>query len=284
MEKIENFQNFIPYATFLYEKHFQALILKSSKKLTFYVDEVMSLTNLEQLGDILQKNDFWADRQTEFFKFFIVNTTDTIEFVANVRHSKDLCSNHTRQSLNTFDKSSRRWRKKLEYFKHHKNFHGCPIRFYSRLNTFYYPEGYSSNMPYDQETRLGHLGLKNPKIMKGVVSDIIKMMAKNANFTPLFENHITAPENTDVIISTYVGGSQLIPQGAVIAYMRYYFLITPNDPYTYYERLILPFDDFTWYLMFFTFGFAFGSILFINKMPKKIREIIYGKGDSLILG
>jgi len=59
---------------------------------------------------------------------------------------------------------------------------------------------------------------------------------------------------------------------------RVKFLLTPGEPYTIYEKLMLPFDHATWIGLLITFGVAFGTVFFINTYSLRIQELVYGRG------
>jgi hypothetical protein len=59
--------------------------------------------------------------------------------------------------------------------------------------------------------------------------------------------------------------------------LPYTILVTPGELYTPYEKLLLPFDFWTWILVFVTFSMTFLSIFIINHMPEKIKDVVYGK-------
>jgi hypothetical protein len=55
-----------------------------------------------------------------------------------------------------------------------------------------------------------------------------------------------------------------------------YFLSTPAEAYTPYEKMILPFDLSTWILLNVTFVTAFAVIFIVNRFPGHIQELFYG--------
>lgn len=53
------------------------------------------------------------------------------------------------------------------------------------------------------------------------------------------------------------------------------------EPYTNYEKMILPFDSDTWIYFILFFCFAFVGISLINLMPKTFKNLVYGKGVKM---
>jgi len=52
--------------------------------------------------------------------------------------------------------------------------------------------------------------------------------------------------------------------------------VTPSDKYTAYEKLILPFDFYTWILIFVTFLMTFATIFITNRLSKSTQDLVYG--------
>jgi hypothetical protein len=59
---------------------------------------------------------------------------------------------------------------------------------------------------------------------------------------------------------------------------RMVFAITPAEEYKPYEKILLPFDELTWYLLLGTFGFSFGAIFAVSLMRKRWQDVVYGEG------
>jgi hypothetical protein len=58
---------------------------------------------------------------------------------------------------------------------------------------------------------------------------------------------------------------------------RYRLYATPAEPYTAYEKLLLPFDTKTWILLIATFLVTLVIILIINKLSRRAQNIVYGR-------
>lgn len=61
----------------------------------------------------------------------------------------------------------------------------------------------------------------------------------------------------------------------------YMIYVLPGEPYTGYEKLILPFDTLTWTYLLLTFGVAFFVILIVNNLPKTFQIYLYGDGVNM---
>ena len=60
-----------------------------------------------------------------------------------------------------------------------------------------------------------------------------------------------------------------------------YVMYSPPEPYTNYEKMILPFDPTTWMYLGFVFGCAFIMIFIMNLLPPVFKDIFYGKNVKM---
>lgn len=58
---------------------------------------------------------------------------------------------------------------------------------------------------------------------------------------------------------------------------KYAFLVTRGKKYSAYEKMILPFDDWTWFEIIATFIIGTASIMFIRKLPQYVQDFIFGR-------
>jgi hypothetical protein len=54
-------------------------------------------------------------------------------------------------------------------------------------------------------------------------------------------------------------------------------LLTPAELYDSYEKLLFPFDFWTWIFLLIIFGCSFLSIVVIGRLPAKIKNAVYGE-------
>jgi hypothetical protein len=55
-------------------------------------------------------------------------------------------------------------------------------------------------------------------------------------------------------------------------------VITEAELYKPYEKILLPFDGLTWYLLLMTFGIAFGAIFAVSRLSRRWQDVVYGQG------
>ncbi|KAG5666813.1 hypothetical protein PVAND_014823 [Polypedilum vanderplanki] len=164
------------------------------------------------------------------------------------------------------------------------------------LNTFYFDE--SKEHIGLKFANLSELALKienNKVTYRGLMHEVIQSIAKIVNFTThyrIYDGEFLYVQNSvnfhkTLIISTekfgnlanrtYFGLHFSIP----FAKEEYYYTVTPNDLYTNYEKLTMPFDGITWILLILTFGLTFGLIFMINIYYKWLRTIVCGEGIKM---
>jgi hypothetical protein len=133
----------------------------------------------------------------------------------------------------------------------------------------------------------------------GIVPIIFRDMTKRFNFTDAYQpGNILSIEDfvkTKTIKLIHINGSYKKPNvyfdvfqiqnrdvmhhtTTTFIQSRVKLLITPEEPYTIYEKLLLPFDDATWISIIVTFLIAFLAVFVINFFSNKIQELVYGKG------
>lgn len=58
---------------------------------------------------------------------------------------------------------------------------------------------------------------------------------------------------------------------------RIYIYTSPGELYTPYEKLLLPFDDFTWILLAITFFLTIAIIFILKQLSLSTQYLIYGE-------
>ncbi|CAG9808659.1 unnamed protein product [Chironomus riparius] len=213
------------------------------------------------------------------FEYILHDTSDSINLVTFEWFTIEGCNQPAIEKINSMNKTTLKWDKKLETLKKYRNFYNCKLISGVTLeikNTFYIDK--FSDKP------------------KGLLVDIFMAMSKYVNFNPwiqivsfdlqtrpekrvpsdyfLFQEHkkiqVLHEIRTQVDSNYHV--SMTFAESSLI------FLITPGEPYTISEKLFLPFDDETWIWLTLTFVVTFIVILILNRMPLKYQNIVYGEG------
>ncbi|KAG5669121.1 hypothetical protein PVAND_017017 [Polypedilum vanderplanki] len=221
------------------------------------------------------------------FEFIITMDKVSINLTALVLFSPNLCGKFSLKLLNSFDLKSQKWKNELKNFNHFDNFHGC-------LMTFFVEDGI--NFYYDDHKSINHeqFAFVNMKFY-GITHEIVKKLTKDLNIT----GHYTLVNRnlgefwsgSKNFMGHFEFGSHFYSVGFTGIYtavhfshpiytMEYYYLVTPNDLYTNYEKLLMPFDFTTWILLSVTISLAFGIIFVSFKFPKWLQILIHGAGKT----
>lgn len=68
-------------------------------------------------------------------RYFVVNFPDKVVLMTYDRWTEKVCNNFTLTTVNSFDKSTRKWQKPLENYEKLKNLHGCKLEVREKLLT-----------------------------------------------------------------------------------------------------------------------------------------------------
>jgi hypothetical protein len=287
---------------------------KAPKEFRFlvYLNELVSLEKLREVMKPYGKNNF-KEVDVRHFEYFITHDSDSVVLAANLLFSDQSCLKFDQKELNRFSKRSSEWEKPLVDFKHFDNFFGCKVPFEGH----FYNDEIMQHRKERTESVLkealkpgGHVYVKgqgdtvksldHPIMVekaerksnfRGLLFDVVEIMSKRANFTPSYKYKAKtdtivndSPQGFELInepvYSWSTGISMVFHQVMQLSFVDLIFLVTLNDRYTNFEKLWFAFDETTWMLLGITFVFTFGSIFIINLTPKRVRRIIYGKGEE----
>jgi hypothetical protein len=180
--------------------------------------------------------------------------------------TKDTCTaNQT--LLNTFDKKTQTWEQKLKYEEKFMNFNNCKI-----LIGMY---DFTTLMAYFSNGEL-----------KGFQKDIAEILGQKGNFTPKYyvvKDDETTYQNRTYLLSFAIGSHnihnlQCCHITKTFKQIQEHFLISQSEAYNSYEKLVMPFDAATWFLLILTFIIAFTVIFCAKKSSQAVRNRIYGRG------
>jgi hypothetical protein len=235
----------------------------------------------------------------QHFEYFLYNDGDgVIVLSANVMFSDGSCDRFKMTNLNTFNTSSRKWNQKLESWSFFENFNGCLFSFLIPISNLVYSDLLKNNLHDDYtENNLRHELRSDSYKLQGLANELLVAMSKRANFTFHYVLHERNPItlyhryfryrnfmlNREKIIYLTVNdiavNCMIFHCSKTIETLDYYYLVTPNDLYTNYEKLMMPFDQVTWILLMITFGFTFGIIFGVHRCPQWIKNLVFGAGE-----
>jgi hypothetical protein len=277
----------------------QKMITKKSRPLKFlvYVEEIENSELILSNMSHYIKRPWMNTVNLQSFEFFLTRDHSSINLTANVLFSEVKSMKYSLKLLNSFDMKSQKWNQKLRNFDHFSNFYDCVLSFALNFDNLAYSQeirDYLHNPILNEEKLRLAMMNKNFKV-EGLMSELLQLMAKRANFTVhiVLDNgnpsnpgnaftsrnyEITGPRTIYLMTSNIDISSELYHWSDQVGYTCYYYLVTPNDFYTNYEKLVMPFDELTWILLLLTFGLTFGMIFGLHRCPRWIRTIVFGSG------
>ncbi|CAG9811684.1 unnamed protein product [Chironomus riparius] len=207
-----------------------------------------------------------------FYHAFFIIIEDHFVTLATVEWFGNVCNQPQLTRVNTFNKITKKWTKKLQNYEKFMNFQGCqlvkmlPMNYQSHNNDFYW--GYAAKKhnftAVYQPTKIADM-----KWLETFNPETITYLAVNNTFNE--------PNVVYFVYSASDLSHQTIRMTNTFEEVRYLVITTPADAYTAYEKLLLPFDYETWILLLVTFILTILSILIINRLSKSSQNIVYGK-------
>jgi hypothetical protein len=108
---------------------------------------------------------------------------------------------------------------------------------------------------------------------------LMKIICERLNFTAAY---VRSDAHPDFSIGIYMDFDSKIDLDTAVTSPftvgRLQFVISEAELYKPYEKILLPFDGLTWYLLLATFGIAFGVIFAVSFMKKRWQYVVYGEG------
>lgn len=222
------------------------------------------------------------------FSYFFVKSQRDFELKTFEWWTEQACNTPQLLTLNTFNTTLGNWQKPLEIQDKFLNFHNCTVKSFS--NTFVIPmidvakkKGYV----YFNPQGVGVLAKREALEIR-----LINIIAVRGNFTPqralihdfgyrigLGFGCVQDLQHEDFVIHYESVFTKLfnLTCNSVFHQQALITMYSPPEPYSNYEKMIMPFDTDTWLYIGITFLSAFVIIFFINLLPKRIRDVIFGE-------
>ncbi|KAG5666517.1 hypothetical protein PVAND_014538 [Polypedilum vanderplanki] len=238
-------------------------------KFLIYVEKIKSVGKLLEIMNKFNINRFDHSTDLRAFEFFLTNEENFVTLSTNVLYSEDECKNYHVKDLNRFEKSAQMWLIDLENFDHFSNFYECVLTFQASYSwgPFWYTENYEENNCI--------LKIKNSQV-RGINHLIIELAAKKFNF--LFNYTVFVDKSDDNYqeqkkhIHFTMGDvdyeSGVSRWSEPCGSTDFYYLVTENEFYTNYEKVLMPFDLTTWILLFVTISLTFVIIFGTYGLPQ----------------
>ncbi|CAG9809759.1 unnamed protein product [Chironomus riparius] len=235
-----------------------------------------------QVGDFYDlrfKKLYWRKGLPAEYSYFLFEREESFTLLSLEWYSEKACNKAQFITINEFNKADNKWIKKLEVGKKFRNFYGCLISM--DVGNFF------KHIYFDHKGR-----------PKGPLVDIFNGMSVRGNLTQHiqrvytyfdknFKIRIAKMQNAkyDMIPELVLTLPEInVPKVQEMTHLTTYFyeitysfMISPPEPYSAFEKLLLPFDETTWIFFIAVFLYAFVSILVINLVSSNLQDMFYGE-------
>ncbi|CAG9806530.1 unnamed protein product [Chironomus riparius] len=213
--------------------------------------------------------------QITLYEYFLIQSQIGLELITFEWFTETECNYPMIISMNFFNTNLMRWKNELIIPEKFRNFHGCMLTIGVTVGRM-------------------HTALDEKNRPAGPSIDLFKAMATLGNFTwnyqlmvnDMYRGMVGVPRNGRIIdIQIYFQ----VPRVAFsritdIMHLttpfieeRVSFVLTEAEPYSSYEKLLLPFDTLTWIFCLTIFLCAFTCIFVINLTSPSMQNLVYGQ-------
>jgi hypothetical protein len=247
-------------------------ILQTPNKILFFLDRE-NMIDLNLLKEDLKHSSKGINQ----YAYYLLDSSKKVELMTFEWWTEKACNQAQIVTVNTLDKQSSKWRQKLKIQEaKFMNYHGCTLKSQSVDYRVKFTElaKYYGLKEFDQSVY--------DKVEK-FQDKIAKLLAEQGNFSIIRSEYdiFKDDEQNYVFYQTAQNLNNDVPHlesGCSVPYYDNILLIiySPPDPYTNYEKMVLPFDASTWMYLLITFSIFLVSISVLLKMSREIQNIAFG--------
>lgn len=250
--------------------------------LTYY--ELKSSKIFENFKNLM----FFSDK-VFIHSFFVINEKETVRLVSIEWYSEHICNEAHLKTLNIFHKDTMRWESKLEYYEKFMNYYECEL-------VMMLPVPHENGILYHVSGYAVLNTLKKSYKMHGITPKVFQIASKIHNFTEgyqfvkaekdfiskfskknvnpvIFNNSIKIPQVHFEMLRAHIKTSFLQMTNYFVS-QRTYIVVTPDKPYTSFEKFLLTFDKSTWILLIVVVFATFFTILILNRSSLRAQDFV----------
>ena len=193
------------------------------------------------------------------FRSYLIEENNQIVLYGLMWFTPQMCGVQQLKKINRYSIVSQKWTTDVFFTSTITDFFGCTL-------TVQLKSGYTV-APDRKSYKL-----------EGVITEITKILSSDLNFRieyNLADEEEFKKDRYHVYVDLYMiierlDCAHVISSGFVV-------VVPPGEPYTSYEKLLLPFDDLTWILLLIFFGIGFAVVILIrlSKSPS-LNEWVIG--------
>ena len=198
----------------------------------------------------LKKRDLQDTINENTFGTFLIEENNEISLNTMTMFTEQKCSEPQLLEINRFSASKIKWETQQFFNPELKNFYGCEVKvdFSQNFLPFLHSEEINESIIYAE----------------GAVYEMVVELSRSLNFTQCKSFYCDCPHfecrplgQLDEILNAFALSDPILSTSDV-------FIVPPGEPYTCWEKLLLPFDEATWMWLGITFAVAFLVIIFIK--------------------
>lgn len=200
-----------------------------------------------------------------YFQLFYTEN-NSISLFNNILYPNGSC-NPTFNRVNSFSQQTMEW-ESPNFIQKYDDYLNCNVKvIYTKLDP-----------PIDYF--LSHeINKKGNKILTGYLGELANIFASKHNIKYNLDFEMS-DRNFDIFIDTFydfvdlslLNGHMTTP----VLFSRTTVVVTRGAPYSFFERLILPFDCATWICLIITFSVALCTIFVVYWLSEDIQKFVFG--------
>lgn len=241
--------------------------LQPLKFLIFIENCPLDLMKQNIASYVTRKRQTFQAGDIETFEYILINDGSSLHLSVIEWFTSEKCNEPQLRLLNTFNLVSRNWTEPLEDFENFNNFHGCPLGMWVINDKTIW-----NRIVYNNDSRSYEA--------EGLIPNVFYEMSKKYNFKPTSYPTRGVFGDHEVCFEIYRIESyslQILQMTTPFLEIADWIFATPGELYTPYEKLLLPFDLWTWICLLICFISAFLVVLFVNRLPSFFKFRVYGE-------
>lgn len=209
-----------------------------------------------------------------WYTYFITQEKEEIHLKTIKWFTELKCGEEQVITLNSFNLKLKNWKNPLRIRDNFESYHGCTINFWSRIFRMYLIDSVV-DVPILlslMQKKLVDVFLEIGDMRDKIENDFTQIFAQQGNFTI---NRNKTHKDMELFTS-YLMFIDYIHFTTDFFQEEYSLITTPAEPYSSYEKLILPFDVTTWICLIIIFGISFAVIFLVNRTSNSTQNIVFG--------
>ncbi|CAG9810400.1 unnamed protein product [Chironomus riparius] len=219
-----------------------------------------------------------------FFSYFVTNDGNFVTLSTFELFKKD-CRTPSLEIVNKFDKSSSKWRKKLEFYDKFMDYYGCELVMLLPIYSKEFPYHYGYAVVNNYQTDFRTYGL-TPELFR-IAGSTFNFRAAyqpalidNPNYMIGYESHqiYKYPINKTVkttnvlfdVLDLENYNMLKIKVSQIFMSWNSEFVSTPVEDYSPFEKFLMLFDELTWILLTFEILCMFLAVLAAHQLVKRL--------------